>query len=98
MPVGRNGGVEIGQRAGVIEPTAFGHEAVEQRQHAIGAIDETAQQFPWIHNGLLAALIETGFGAGGVLGRWQTEEREERASTALRSGLPETCIALRVHR
>ena len=31
--------MEISQCAGVIEPAAFGHEAVEQRQHAVGAVD-----------------------------------------------------------
>jgi hypothetical protein len=36
--------MQIGQRLGVIEPAAFRHEAFEQLQHAIGAIDEAAQQ------------------------------------------------------
>ena len=43
MPFGRNAGMEIGQRLAVIEPAAFRHEAVEQRQHAVGAVDEAAQ-------------------------------------------------------
>ena len=42
---------EIGQRLAVIEPAAFGHEAVEQRQHAVGAVDEAAQQFHGIDAG-----------------------------------------------
>ena len=29
----------------IVEPGAFGHEAIEQRQHAVGAIGEGAQDF-----------------------------------------------------
>jgi hypothetical protein len=73
VPFGRDGRMEIGQRLAVIEPAAFRHEAVEQRQHAIGAVDEAAQDFLRIDAGALAALIEPGFGARGVLGRRQIE-------------------------
>ncbi len=69
--------MEVGQRFAVIEPAAFRHEAVEQRQHAVGAVDEAAQQLPRVHAGFLAALVEPGFGAGGFLGRRQPEEGQE---------------------
>ena len=49
MTVGRNRRMQVGQRSGVIEPVAVRHEAVEQRQHAIGAVDETAHLFPGVH-------------------------------------------------
>ena len=42
MPVRGNRRMEISQRAGVIEPARFRHETVEQRQHAVGAVDEGA--------------------------------------------------------
>ena len=32
--------MEIGERASIIEPAAFRHEAVEQRQYAVGAVDD----------------------------------------------------------
>ena len=43
MP-GRDRGVQVGQRFGVIEPGHLGHEALDQLEDAVGAIDEAAQQ------------------------------------------------------
>ncbi len=58
MPVGRDGGMQVSQGASIIEPAALGHEAVEQGQHAVGAVDEAAQKFPRVDAGLLAALVK----------------------------------------
>jgi len=58
---------------------AFGHEAIEQGQHAVGAVDEAAHQLPWIDAGLLTALIEPGLGASRIFGGWQPEEGQEVA-------------------
>ena len=33
-------GREYGASIAVVEPTAFGHEAIEQREHALGAVDK----------------------------------------------------------
>ena len=43
MTFRRNAGMEVSQRLAIIEPRAFRHEAVEQRDNAIGAIGEAAQ-------------------------------------------------------
>jgi len=74
VPFGRDGRMKIGQRLGVGEPAALGHEAVEERQHPIGAIDEAAHQLPGIDAGGLAALVEPAFGAGGGSGRRPPQE------------------------
>lgn len=74
MPLRGNRRMEIGERRAVIHPTAFGHEAVEKRQNAVGAVHEAAQQFVRAHARLLATLIEPCLGAGRFLGRWQPEE------------------------
>ncbi len=61
MTVGRNRRMQVGQRSGVIEPVAVRHEAVEQRQHVIGTVDEAAHLFPGVHTRGFAALVEPGF-------------------------------------
>ena len=40
---GRDAGMQVGQRLAVIEPLGLGHEAFDQRQHAVGPIDEAAR-------------------------------------------------------
>ena len=55
---GRYGRVQIGQRVAVIEPGHLGHEAFDQLQDAVGAVDKTVQQLPRIDARLGAALIE----------------------------------------
>ncbi len=72
--------MEIGQRLAIVEPADFRHEALDQLQHAVGTIDETAQQFPRVDAGLRAALIEPAFDARRVLGRRQPDEGHEIAA------------------
>ena len=94
VPVGRDGGMEIGQRRAVIQPTALRHEAVEQGQHAVGAVDEAAQDFPRVHPRFLPALVEPCLSAGGFLGRGQPEEGEEVAGHEMRARFLETGLTL----
>ena len=77
--------MQIGQRLGVIEPVDLGHEALDQLQHAVGAVDEAAQQLPRIDARLRAALIEPALGARGVLGRRQPDEGQEIAALEMRA-------------
>ena len=37
-------GMQIGERAGVVEPAGLRHEAFDEREHAIGAIDESGKR------------------------------------------------------
>ena len=74
---GRDAGMQIGQRLGIIEPFGFGHEAFDQRQHPVGAVDEAGERRAPIGAVRRAALVEPGLGARGVLGRRQPEQRQE---------------------
>jgi len=61
--------MQIGQRLGVIEPSALGHKALDQLEDAADAVDETAQRLARIGAfRLFAAFIEEALGARGVLG------------------------------
>ena len=82
---GRDAGVQIGQRLGVIEPAALGHEALDQREHAIGAVDEAGERRAPVGAVASAALIEPGLGARGVLGRRQPEEGQEVPAVEMRA-------------
>ena len=86
--------MEIGQRLAVIEPSAFRHEAVEQRQNAIGTIGEAAQDLVGINAGVFASLVEPGLGACGFLGGRQIEEGEEIARDEMRAGFLEIGLTL----
>ena len=77
VPIGRNGRVEIGQRLGVIEPGAFGHEAGDELQDPVRPVDKAVQELARIHAALCLALIEPALRPRGVLGRRQVEKREE---------------------
>ena len=44
LAAGRDAGMEIGQGLGVVEPFGLGHEALDQRQHAVGAVDEAGER------------------------------------------------------
>ena len=82
--------MQIGQRLLVIEPGAFGHKALDQPEHAIGAVDESTQHFAGVGVlGAIAALVEKPFGARGVLGRRQIEKCQEIARLVVSARLLE---------
>jgi hypothetical protein len=69
--------MEVGQRIGVIEPFRPGHEALDQTQHTVSPVDEARERPTPVRSVAGSVLIEPGFGAGRVLGRWQEEQRQE---------------------
>ncbi len=71
VALGRDAGVQIGQRLAIVEPGGIRHKTFDQLQHAPGAVDETAQHLMAVDAATGAALIEPGFGAGGVFRRRQ---------------------------
>ena len=80
LAVGRDAGVQVGQRLRIIEPPALRHEAFDELQDAIGAIDEAAQDFARV--GVLralASLVEQALGPCGILRRRQIQEGQEVA-------------------
>ena len=94
MPVDRNRRMQVSQRPGVIEPAAFRHKTVEQRQHAVGAVGKAAHQFPRVHARRFAALVKPGLGAGGILGGRKPEEGQEIARDEMAAFLLEIGLAL----
>ena len=54
----RDGRMQIGEGCGVVEPIRFGHEAFEELQHPVGAIDEAAQQLVGIDAVVRPSLIQ----------------------------------------
>ncbi len=98
LAAGRDAGMQIGERLGIIEPLGLGHEAFDQRQHPIGAIDEAGQRGAPIGAILRAVLIEPGLGARGVIGRRQPEQRQEIAALEMRALFLELRATLGVHK
>ena len=89
LAAGRDAGMQVGQRLAVIEPLGLGHEAFDQREHAVGAIDEAVERRAPVGAVVGAVLIEPGLGAGGVVGRRQPEQRQEIAALEMRAFLLE---------
>ena len=86
----RQTGVQICQRLRVIQPGAFRHKALDQLQHPIGAVDESAQHFAGVGVlGAIAALIQKPFGPRGVLGRRQIKKGKKIARLIVSSRLLE---------
>lgn len=96
MALGRDRRMQVGQRLAVIEPAAFRHEAVEQGEHALGAVDKGAHDFVGIYPGLIAPLVEPRLGAGCFLGRRQIEKGKEVARYEMNLLLFELGLALGV--
>ena len=94
LAAGRDAGMQIGQRLGIIEPLGLGHEALDQRQHPIGAVDKSGQRRAPIGAVARAPFIEPGLGARGVLGRRQPEQREEISALEMGAFLLELRPAL----
>ena len=88
--------MQVGQGLAVIEPVGLGHEAFDQREHPVGAVDEAVERRAPVGAVVSAALIEPGFGAGGVVGRRQPEQRQEIAALEMRAFLLELRATLGV--
>ena len=93
VPLGRDAGVQIGQRLAVIEPDAFRHEGFDEAQNAVGAIGKAGQHLARIEALLVAPFVEPAFRARGVLGRRQIGEGEEVAGLEMRAGFLEIGLA-----
>ena len=97
LALGRNRRMQIGQRFLVIEPSEFGHKALDQPKHALGAIDEATLHFVSIR--ILAAitpLVEEPFGARRIFWRRQIQKSEEITRLIMRALLLEFGAALNV--
>jgi hypothetical protein len=82
---GRDAGVQVAQRLAIIEPIRLRHETFEERQDAVGAVDEAFQSGAPVGAAMRSVLIEPGFRAGSVVGRRQPEQCEEIAALEMRA-------------
>ena len=97
MAAGRDAGVQIGEGLGVIQPLGLGHEALDQGQDPVRAIDEAGQGAAPIGSAPRAALVEPGLGPRGVLGRRQPDEGQEIPALEMRAFFFELRSAFGVH-
>jgi hypothetical protein len=81
----RDAGMQVGERLGIVEPLGLGHEAFDQREHAVGAIDEARQARAPIGALARVSLIEPSLGACGIVGRRQPEQRQEIPALEMRA-------------
>jgi hypothetical protein len=78
MALGRDAGVQICQRLGVIEPGDLGHHAFEQTGHAVGFGPECVQLLPPVDPSPFAgAVVKEALHPLGTLGRRQIGEGEK---------------------
>ena len=77
--------MQVGESLAVIEPIGLGHEAFDQREHAIGAVDEAVERGAPVGGALRAILVEPGLGARGIVGRRQPKQRQEVAALEMRA-------------
>ena len=90
----RDGRVQVSQGLGVIEPPAFRHEAIDELEDAVCAVNEGREGFMGIDAGLLATLVEPGLRPRGVLGRREIEKGQEVARLVMRVRFLEVGLAL----
>ena len=93
---GRDAGMQVSQRFRVIEPFGLRHEALDQRQNPVGAVNEACQRRAPIGAVAGAALVEPGLGTGGVLGRRQPDQRQKIPALEMRTFFLELRAALRI--
>ena len=79
MALRRDRRMQVGQGLGAVEPGAFGHEAVEKRDNAIGPIDKAVEDLMGVETAAVASLVEPRFRASRILGRRQIGDGEEIA-------------------
>ena len=95
VALGRDAGMEIGQRLAVREPFGFRREALDELQQAIGAVDEAGER-----RGRRARrgspLIEPALGAGRVVLGRQEQQRQKISALEMRAFLLELRLALHV--
>src|SRR5712691_1265426 len=64
LTIGRDGRMQISQRFLVIDPSKFGHKALDKPKHAVGTVDESTLHLPSIRVlPAIASLVEKPFRA-----------------------------------
>src|SRR5665213_2083514 len=89
--------MQIGQRFFVSEPFEFGHKALDEPKHALGAVDESALDFARVGISVgITALVEETLGSPCLFRRGQIEKGQEISGLVMRALLLELSAALDV--
>ena len=89
--------MQIGQRSLVVQPGDFGHKALDQPEHALGAIDETTLDFARVPIFVaIASLVEEALGSPSFFRRRQIEKGQEVVGLVMRALLLELSAALNI--
>ena len=88
--------MQVGQRLAVIEPAAGRHEAVEKRQHAVGAVGKGPQDLMRVDARTFAAFVQPCLGARGFLRGRKKQEGQEVARHKMRARFLEIGLSLSV--
>ena len=84
MP-GGDAGMQVGQRLRVIEPFGFGHEALDEREDPVGAIDEAREKGAPVGASARQPLVKPAFGARRLVGRRQPQQGQEISALEMRT-------------
>ena len=74
MALGRDAGMEVGQRLFVIEPIGLGNKTVDELQDAVGAIGKALEKLFAVDAFARFSLVEPAFRAGRILGGRHPDE------------------------
>ena len=89
-----NGGMQIGQRVGIIEPRHFRNKTFDQVQHSVGTVDKPFQQLTRIYAGAVTAFVKPAFHARGFLRGRKPHEGEIIAALVEQPGFLKLFTAL----
>src|SRR5262249_9483556 len=94
----RYAGMQVSQRLAVGEPGSFRHEALDELQHPVGAVDEALENLVRVDASTIdAALVEEGLCPRRLLGRRQEHEREEISTLEMRAFFLKLCCPFGVY-
>src|SRR3546814_8206974 len=94
LALGRNRAVQKGQRLAIVEPVDFGHEAFDQMQNAVAAIEETLEQRFRIDAAFGAPFVKPILRPRRVLGRRhpRSEEHTSELQSLMRISYAVFCL------
>src|SRR5882762_600331 len=95
MPLGRDRRMQVSQGFLVVQPRALRHKTFDELEHAVGPIDEPAENLTRISvDGAVATFVKQPFGFRRALVRRQIEKRQEIARLVMGAGFFELCPPL----
>ena len=96
MTLGRDAGMEVGQRLFVIEPIGLGNKPVDELQDAVGAIGKAFQKLFAVDAFARFSLVEPTFRTGRILGGRHPDEGHIIEALEMRAFFLELLAALNI--